>query len=43
MIEAEGVDAPTFTAGYAQILLINRVELFLLFLVVADMAIKPGG
>ncbi len=42
VIEEQGADSPEFLAGNARLLTINRIELTLLFLVIAAMAIKPG-
>jgi uncharacterized membrane protein len=42
MIGERGADSPEFLSGYTRLLLINRIELGLLFLVIAAMAIKPG-
>jgi uncharacterized membrane protein len=42
VIEEKGADSPEFLAGNARLLTINRIELTLLFLVIAAMAIKPG-
>jgi uncharacterized membrane protein len=43
LMEAEGPDAPEVKRLYSRVLLLSRIELTLLFLVVIDMAVKPGA
>jgi uncharacterized membrane protein len=42
LIAREGVDHPEVAARINRIFLVSRIELVLLLLVVADMALKPG-
>ena len=42
-LERSGPEDPEVQAGIARIFLMSRVELVILFLIVIDMAIKPGA
>lgn len=42
LIAEQGAGSPAFAAGNARLLLINRIELTLLFLVIVAMVAKPG-
>ena len=43
IIEREGLDSPEAERRRRRMLMFSRIELFFLFLVVADMAAKPGA
>ena len=43
LVDSEGFDSPEVQRRYRRILAISRVELVLLFVVIADMVIKPGA
>jgi uncharacterized membrane protein len=42
LLAAEGPDSPAVQARIQRIFLISRIELVLLYLIVLDMAVKPG-
>ena len=43
LVESEGFESPEVQRRYRRIMTISRIELFLLFLVIADMVAKPGA
>ena len=42
MVEERGPEDPEYLRRLGRIFLVSRIELFLLILVVLDMAVKPG-
>jgi uncharacterized membrane protein len=43
LVDSDGFDSPEVQRRYSRLLTIGRIELLLLFLVVADMVAKPGA
>jgi len=43
LVESEGFDSPEVRRRFRRVLTVSRVELILLFLVIADMVVKPGA